>query len=163
MLKTLCSSVQILFCQINETLEKQATNLFPLNLRCFVTNYALSRITRFLCYFLAQICVRAIFLRFSISVYDIYKLSHSTCFITFIVTMFNFFITFIVMMFNYAGELANFSFHWEGNTAKWSPSQGDVNHDIHHHPRYNLYPCHGHHIYHPSMIELPAWIISSAL
>ena len=47
------------------------------------------------------------------------------------VVMSHFFITFIVMMFNYAGGLANFSFHWEGNTAKWSSSQGGVNHHSH--------------------------------
>ena len=47
---------------------KQATNLFPLNLRCFGANCALSQITRFCAIFLAQICVRAIFSRFSISV-----------------------------------------------------------------------------------------------
>ena len=44
----------------------QAINLFPLNLRCFGANCALSRITRFCAILLAQICVRAIFLRFSI-------------------------------------------------------------------------------------------------
>ena len=60
--------MQIVSCQINESFKNQATNIFPLNLCCFVANCALSRITRFLCYFLDQICVRAIFLRFSISV-----------------------------------------------------------------------------------------------
>ena len=59
--------MQIVSCQINESFKNQATNLFPLNLRCFGANCALSRITRFCAIFLAQICVRAIFLRFSIS------------------------------------------------------------------------------------------------
>ena len=43
--------MQIVLCQINESFKKQATNLFQLSLRCFVANCALSRITRFLCYF----------------------------------------------------------------------------------------------------------------
>ena len=40
--------MQIVSCQINKSLKKQATNLFPLNMRCFGANCAL-------CYFLSGI------------------------------------------------------------------------------------------------------------
>ena len=71
--------MQIVLCQINETLDKQATNSFPLNLCYFCANCALSRITRFLCYFVGpNLCLCYFFTLFHLCISSVDKNNNKT-------------------------------------------------------------------------------------
>ena len=75
-------NVQIISCQINESFKKQATNLFPLNLRCLCANCTLSRITHLLCYFLPKFASVLLFTLFHLwrSLFPhLYLICHPKC------------------------------------------------------------------------------------